>query len=383
MTNEGIKVGLDMAQLCRSILLERKLELKFIEKLNMDHLFALCEYHCLTAMVCMALEYNGVKPDKKWTEAKAKAIRKNILLDAERAQITAFLEYEHIWYMPLKGSILKDFYPKTGMRQMSDNDILFDASKRKTVIQFMKNRGYHIKGDNGIQCDEFLKEPIYNFEMHLSLFTSNLDSSGYFADVKNRLIRISPDGYAYRFTDEDFYIYMVAHAFKHLHVGGTGFRTLIDFYIFLKEKEKILNWTYIQDELQHIVMYEESNILESEKLLRQTAKHYFSDEITLTSEEENLICTMINAGTYGNLGNLINRTSDILNVNSKSEYLFRRLFPNKKWWSVNYPKTEKYPFLIPIYFFYRFYRLLTIRRKGVITELGVFKKMSREEFAQK
>ena len=382
MTNEGIKVGLDMARLCRSVLLEKKLKPDYLEQLDLDKLLRVCEYHCLTAMVCMALEYNGITPDAKWTQAKSKAIRKNMLLDAERAQITAFLEQEHIWYMPLKGSLLKDFYPRAGMRQMSDNDILFDASKRKIVMQFMKSRGYHLKGDNGAHCDEWLKEPVYNFEMHLNLFTPNQDSSGYFTDVKERLIRVSRNGYMYRFTDEDFYIYMTAHAFKHLHVGGTGLRTLIDFYIFLNAKEKSLNWSYIQGELQRIAMYEETDILESEKLLRQTAKHYFSDTISLSDEEKDLIRTMINAGTYGNLGNWIGRTSGILNAHSKSQYLLRRVFPNKKWWNAYYPKTETYPFLIPIYFFYRFYRLLTVRRKNVMRELGVFKKMRGEEFAQ-
>ena len=91
MTNEGIKVGLDMARLCRSVLLEKKLKPDYLEQLDLDKLFSVCEYHCLTAMVCMALEYNGITPDAKWTQAKSKAIRKNMLLDAERAQITAFL----------------------------------------------------------------------------------------------------------------------------------------------------------------------------------------------------------------------------------------------------------------------------------------------------
>ena len=175
MTNEVIKTGMDMGRLCRSVLIDKKLKPEYLAQLDSDKLYSMCEYHCLIAMVCMALEFNGIQPDAKWIQAKSKAIRKNMLLDAERAQITAFLEKEHIWYMPLKGSILKDYYPQTGMRQMSDNDILFDASQRKTVTEFMKDRGYHLKGDDGGRCDEWLKEPVYNFEMHLNLFTPKQD----------------------------------------------------------------------------------------------------------------------------------------------------------------------------------------------------------------
>lgn len=125
MNNEGIKVGLDMTQLCRSVLLKQKLKPEYLEQLDLDKLFGICKYYCLSAMVCMALEYNGITPGSKWIEAKAKAIRKNMLLDTERTHITAFLEKEHIWY----DAVLKDFYPKAGMWQMSDNDILFDESK--------------------------------------------------------------------------------------------------------------------------------------------------------------------------------------------------------------------------------------------------------------
>lgn len=38
-----------------------------------------------------------------------------------------------IWYLPLKGVILKEMYPVYGIRQMADNDILFDFTYRKEV----------------------------------------------------------------------------------------------------------------------------------------------------------------------------------------------------------------------------------------------------------
>lgn len=129
---------------------------EYISHLDLQKLFELCQYHSLTALVCTALESAGIY-DKKFMEVRAKAIRKNMLLDAEREKICRFLEQNDIWYMPLKGVILKEFYPQIGMRQMSDNDILFDESYRKEVMQFMKNRGYHLKGNNGKHCDEFLK----------------------------------------------------------------------------------------------------------------------------------------------------------------------------------------------------------------------------------
>ncbi len=97
-----------------------------IESMNLENLFEMCQFHSLTYIVCMALESVGMELPEYWTQAKAKAIRKVLLLDAERRKIFDFIDKNGIWYMPLKGVILKEYYPSIGMRQISDNDILCD-----------------------------------------------------------------------------------------------------------------------------------------------------------------------------------------------------------------------------------------------------------------
>mgnify|MGYP002969688486 CR=1 FL=1 len=42
-------------------------------------------------------------------------------------------------YLPLKGIIMKDYYPSVGMRQMSDNDILFDKAYAKQIRDYMSD----------------------------------------------------------------------------------------------------------------------------------------------------------------------------------------------------------------------------------------------------
>ena len=81
-----------------------------IDQLDLPSLFQVCQKHILTACVAYALESAGIH-DKAFSEAKEKSIRKNILLDAERAKVLRQLEREKIWYMPLKGAILKEWYP--------------------------------------------------------------------------------------------------------------------------------------------------------------------------------------------------------------------------------------------------------------------------------
>ena len=71
MTDNIKKNGYDMLRLCKSVLLRTKLKPDYLDRLNMDALFKMCEGHCLTSIVCTALEFNGITPDINWTEAKA------------------------------------------------------------------------------------------------------------------------------------------------------------------------------------------------------------------------------------------------------------------------------------------------------------------------
>ena len=75
------------------------------------------KYHMLGALVYDAIE-PALKVDQTfaeaypqlltaWREKRDKALRKNMLLDAARKQLFKYMEAEGIWYMPLKGSIIK------------------------------------------------------------------------------------------------------------------------------------------------------------------------------------------------------------------------------------------------------------------------------------
>lgn len=86
-------------------------------------LYQLSRSHFVDALTGTVLKQAGVRLPAEWEQSVAKAIRKVILFDAERAELLKFFEQNKIWYLPLKGIILKEYYPSVGMRQMSDNDI--------------------------------------------------------------------------------------------------------------------------------------------------------------------------------------------------------------------------------------------------------------------
>ena len=106
---------------------------------------ALCRMsagHFIDVLVGTTIKHAGVTLPKYWEERMVKAVRKVLLFDMEREKLCAWMDREQIWYLPLKGIVLKDFYPSVGMRQMSDNDILFDADVWERVQDHMLSEGY-------------------------------------------------------------------------------------------------------------------------------------------------------------------------------------------------------------------------------------------------
>ena len=116
--------------------------------MDSEQLYRLAKFHSVRAAVYIALKRTGVQ-NKTYDQAYKKAVRKNIYLDMERTAIIADFEQQGIWYMPLKGSVLKDLYPENGMREMSDNDILFDVEKQEQSRAIMLSHSYTVEHSTG------------------------------------------------------------------------------------------------------------------------------------------------------------------------------------------------------------------------------------------
>lgn len=350
--------------------------------LDISQLYQISVYHDIGAIVCMALESAGILDHADPQTAKAfrnirnKSLRKVLLLDNGRAEIFRFLDENKIWHMPLKGVILKDYYPELGMRQMSDNDILYDAAFRKTMQQYMLSQGYTLGAKKAYE-DDYFKLPVYNYEMHLSLFGNNdSDFSQYFQNIEERLIR---NGYLCCFTDEDFYLYFMAHAAKHYRSGGTGLRHLLDCYVFLSKKRDNMDWNYLHCELEKL------GLVDFERDSRLLAEKVLTDQpVTLTEPESKMLDFLTRSGTYGTLGtyaqNEFQKTMQKVQQNdahpSKLKYVWHRLFPDDDFYQNYSMFCYRHKWARPFYTVYRLARLCLTksRRKKVRLEAKLLQK---------
>ena len=325
----------------------------------------------------MALFYKAVKDTnadinennlKRLEEYYFANVRKVALFEKERKGLYEFLNNHQIDFLPLKGIVIKDYYLDQNTREFADNDILFSASKDKMIKDYFVKRGYKSEYFRKSNHDIYQKKPFFNFEMHRALFMEREDGrefSKYFKDyLKNSQIK---EGYEHYLSKEDFYIYFLAHAFKHFDNSGCGIRTLIDCYLYLKQNE--LDFAYINQELDKIGLLEFSNKFSS------LAIKVF-DEQELNDEEKEMLLFIASSGTYGTLENSVNKG---VKEKGKFRYLMRRIFPPMSFYKTAYPRLFKTKILIPLAWFMRLFRIIFKNPKRATAEIKLITKSKKEK----
>ncbi len=357
----------------------KRVEKELLSHLDLGSIYSAASNHSLIAIVATALEDAGIV-SKRASELKLNAIRKNMLFDSARAEICTALDKNCIKYLPLKGVIMKELYPAVGLRQMSDNDILFDPNYRSQVRDIMLSLGYENKHFGRSNHDVYMKEPVLNFEMHVSLFDHPALPlfNDYFSAAFDRAVSDGKSSYGFAMTDEDFYIFMKAHEYKHYANCGTGLRSLVDVYVYLMAKREILNFDYITAECKKL------EISEYERVTREIALNVFAPETAkalvladrgegecpVSDYDAGFLGDYINISTYGShetyLTNLLTREKKSKNstgATAKIRYILSLTFPKMEYYETVHPGVSKKKYLIPFLWIKRSIIIL-VKRPG-------------------
>lgn len=345
-----------------------------IKNMDLAEVYRLSMEHMLTAAAAFALEKTIPLPHA-FDQAKKKAIRKLALFEVERAAVTRELEKAGIWYMPLKGILLKDYYPKRAMREMSDNDILADSSRMKDIKDIMERLGFTCDSYGKSNHDVYSKPPTLEFEIHSSLFSDDVVPQ-FIEYYKNFEKKATRSGCALKPSDEDFYIYFLCHAYKHYVYSGLGLRSLLDVYVFLR-KHTDLKRSYLTEELEKL------KIDGFEKKIRRLSNKIFTGA-GLNAQEQKELNYFISSGSNGSIEILeYNQAAKWLGNDdskaSKRRYFKNRVFLSGEDLEKNYPFVAKHKALYPFLFVYRPVKAAIIRPKAIFEEYKKIKRFKKKE----
>lgn len=328
----------DLRYLIRCAVHRHKADPARIRAMDLTRLYQISRFHSLAALSYTAVEsaWDGHPPQDLlpagWKEARDAAIRNSLLFAAERKALESFCEAKGIWYLPLKGAVLQKDYPGLGLREMADNDILYDAACQQQVYDWFVGRGYAaVEYRQGVH-DTYHKPPVLNFEMHTALFEASTrpEWADYFRGAAARSLPMEGTRLGRRFTREDFYLYLLAHMYKHFAAGGTGIRSLLDVFIFRRAYGEELDQDVVRQGLEQL------NLTDFDRQTCALAQKIFGCGDPLCEAEVEKLNYYLTSGTHGTVDHRVDKqlkkmagTTQNITGKTKALYGFRRLFPDR------------------------------------------------------
>ena len=314
----------------------------------LTELYRLSKAHDLAHLVGAALDENHWLPDglpvtEQFRKQAMLAAYRHEQLSYELGQIERVLEEAKLPFIPLKGAVLRQYYPQPWMRTSGDVDILVhEADLDRALGALTDALSYRSEGRGG--HDVVLWAPSgVRVELHFNLIEERMSPQA------ERLLRdvwdhaqAEPESARYGLTDAFFYYYHIAHMAKHFARSGCGVRPLIDLWV-LRHRQ-----SYDAEQRERLLA--ESGLSTFEKAAARLSEVWFSD-----AEPDELTGTMqqfiLRGGVYGSAEN---RAS----TQTKKKYLRSRIFLPYSVLKEQYPVLRKHKWLLPLMQARRWFRLL-------------------------
>lgn len=266
---------------------------------------------------------------------------RDIKQEEMRAILRQKFQEVQIDFMFLKGAHLKALYPAPELRFMVDMDTLVRAEDIARAKEILLSLGFQLKTDNGKDII-FLKPPFLTVELHRSLFQEENAMYAYFANVWARAKK-GENACEYEMTDDDLYVYTLAHLAEHYLEAGSCFRPLMDLYLLEAKRKDTLDFDYIRAQFSAL------GIEKFAENIRRLAKAMFAGapyDDTLTMMENYIV---LGPPVKDAAAAAIAASSS----SSRTSRLFRTAFPPYKNMVQRYPVLKKVPILLPFLWIWR------------------------------
>lgn len=318
-----------------------QIEKELLQNIDYERLYKFAKTHSVVNIICYALKQLDKLPPEYAApfERELKLGRaREATQEIEMQELKQELEKRGIKHMVLKGSVMKHLYPRPDLRSMCDVDIQYDTAHKHELDGFMTERGYElseVSGTDGVNI-AYKRVPFMYIEYHGALMDTDVPLyNAYFGTNFERTVPVQ--GCEVKYTDEDFFVFMAAHLAKHYFIGGSGVRSLLDIWLYMRKKPE-LDKEYIFGELKKIRLDEFINIMfEITSVLFDGAE--------MKPGLENVIEYIFSSGTYGTVSN---KAAETVKEEGKLKYLFRRFFPGRDFMAINYPIVKKCILLLPL-----------------------------------
>ena len=155
-------------------------------------------------------------------------------INSELETLKTAFEEEKIPFIPLKGSVIRQYYPEPWLRTSCDIDILVHEEDIERAIAVLTDKnGYTL--EKKAYHDYSLFSPAgVHLELHFNIKENRDKIDKLLIKAWDYAFKRAENSFEYHFTNEFFLYHQLAHASYHFVGGGCGIRPFID--VFLLEK---------------------------------------------------------------------------------------------------------------------------------------------------
>ena len=315
--------------------------------------YGLAKKHDLAHIVGDALSKLGLLGDneisRNFKKAAMQAVYRYVQLNSEYQKICKTFEKAQIPFIPLKGSVLRNYYPEPWMRTSCDIDILIHETDVQQAIDALSEKLQYKYSSQWFYEYSLFSPNGVHLELHCNTI-EKVDNKASEAVLETVWEMSDPEnGFAHKqvMTDEMFYFYHIVHMAKHFLHGGCGIRPFLDLWI--------LNHRVESNQKERYALLSKGAMMKFAAAAEKLSEVWFGD-----LEPDSLSCQLahfvINGGTYGNMENnvIINQTTK----GSRLQYILSRIFMPYDTLQYTYPVLQKCKWLYPLFLVVRWFRML-------------------------
>ena len=328
-------------------------------------LIQLSKKHDVLHLLALGLQQNDLMPqnDDHLGKSVFKAVYRYEQLNYEFGRLCETLESAKIAFLPLKGSVLRKYYPEPWMRTSCDIDILVHPEDLETAISHLVEALQYEDGERATHDVSLYSPSGQHVELHFDLLEEG--RANHAVDILKSVWDYTSlhDGtqYRYEMSDAFFYFYHVAHMAKHFEGGGCGIRSLIDLWLLER----------IDDAAPEArdALLEQGGLLKFANAARALAAVWL-EGAAMSDRSLRMQDYILQAGIYGSMENRVALQQK--KKGGKLGYIRSRLFVPYVILKRYYPILEKHRWLMPLMQVRRWFMLLNPRvAKRVKREMSI------------
>lgn len=326
------------------------------EGIDLEKLFKMAKRHSVANILYNSLIKLDIA-DKKALSSFEQEYARTLYLEVKQQyyleMVCGALEKNNIRYIPMKGIVIKPLYPSPDMRLSGDLDIFVDEENCAKVKQIMEGLGFATKVFNeSVGHDEYIIDNAVVVEIHRKLVSNKCPWDEKCQEITDRVCIEEPYQYRYKMSDEDYYLYMIAHMAKHMKYSGAGIKMVLDVWVFLRHYADKLDMDVLNERLKYC------GLDKFDARVRALVDYWFNDK-EADELAKKLADYVMQSGSFGTHKQLVagemakNAAGTQSRTISTLSYYIQIFFMPYNQMKESYPVLKKLPVLLPFLWVYR------------------------------